>query len=99
MMNYAVDVLKAIPNVSVYLDGTHSAWLGSGDAAHRLLQPASQRADGFFLNVSNYSPERAPRRIWQLGFKVHCLFATEPSILGQWTPDWCASPVLPGQPE
>ena len=30
MLNYAVDALKAHPNVSVYLDGTHSAWLGSG---------------------------------------------------------------------
>ncbi|HEX2993334.1 MAG TPA: glycoside hydrolase family 6 protein, partial [Anaerolineales bacterium] len=27
MMNYAVDALKAKPNVSVYLDGTHSGWL------------------------------------------------------------------------
>src|SRR6266496_510955 len=38
MMNYAVDALKAHSNVSVYLDGTHSGWLGSGDAAHRLVQ-------------------------------------------------------------
>lgn len=54
MLNYAVDTLEAHPNVSVYLDGTHSAWLGSGDAAHRLLQAGIERADGFFLNVSNY---------------------------------------------
>jgi endoglucanase len=54
MLNYAVDALKAQPSVSVYLDGTHSAWLGVGDAAHRLLQAGVHRADGFFLNVSNY---------------------------------------------
>jgi endoglucanase len=54
MLNYAVDALKARPNVSVYLDGTHSAWLGSGDAAHRLAQAGVERADGFYLNVSNY---------------------------------------------
>src|SRR5450759_2562750 len=38
MLNYAVDALKAHPNVSVYLDGTHSAWLGVGDAADRLVR-------------------------------------------------------------
>jgi endoglucanase len=54
MLNYAVDALKAQPNVSVYLDGTHSAWLGVGDAAHRLVQAGVNDADGFFLNVSNY---------------------------------------------
>lgn len=54
MLNYAVDALKAHPNVRVYLDGTHSGWLGAGDAAHRLVQAGVQRADGFFLNVSNY---------------------------------------------
>ena len=54
MLNYAVDALKAQPNVSVYLDGTHSGWLGVGDAAHRLVQAGVNDADGFFLNVSNY---------------------------------------------
>lgn len=54
MLNYAVDALKARPNVRVYLDGTHSAWLGVGDAAHRLVQAGVARADGFYLNVSNY---------------------------------------------
>jgi endoglucanase len=54
MLSYAVDTLKAKPNVSVYLDGTHSGWLGSGDAAQRLVQAGVERADGFYLNVSNY---------------------------------------------
>lgn len=54
MLNYAVDALKARPGARVYLDGTHSAWLPAADAAHRLLQAGVQRADGFFLNVSNY---------------------------------------------
>jgi endoglucanase len=54
MLNYAVNTLKAHPNVSVYLDSSHSAWLGSGDAAHRLFQAGIESADGFFLNVSNY---------------------------------------------
>jgi endoglucanase len=54
MLNYAVAALKARPNVNVYLDGTHSGWLGVGDAAHRLVQAGVAQADGFFLNVSNY---------------------------------------------
>src|SRR6185503_19075907 len=51
MLNYAVDKLKANPGTRVYLDGTHSAWLGAGDAADRLYQAGALRADGFFLNV------------------------------------------------
>jgi endoglucanase len=54
MLNYAVDALKAKPNVTVYLDGTHSAWLNVSDAAHRLIQAGVEDADGFYLNVSNY---------------------------------------------
>ena len=40
----------------VYLDGTHSSWLGVGEAAYRLVKAGVQRAQGFFLNVSNYQP-------------------------------------------
>ena len=54
MLNYAVDALKAQPNTHVYLDGTHSGWLSVGDAADRLFKAGVDRADGFFLNVSNY---------------------------------------------
>jgi len=54
MMNHAVGVLGALPNVTTYLDGTHSAWLGNGDIAQRLVQAGVAGADGFYLNVSNY---------------------------------------------
>jgi endoglucanase len=54
MLNYAVGKLAALPNVTTYLDGTHSAWLGAGDIAHRLAQAGVGDADGFFLNASNY---------------------------------------------
>lgn len=54
MLHYAVDALSALPRVTVYLDGTHSAWLGSGDIAQRLAAAGVADADGFFLNVSNY---------------------------------------------
>jgi endoglucanase len=54
MMNYAVDALQAKPNVKVYLDATHSGWLNVGDASQRLFRAGVERADGFYLNVSNY---------------------------------------------
>jgi endoglucanase len=53
-LNGAVDRLEAHPATRVYLDGTHSAWLGVGDIAQRLVKAGVQRARGFFLNVSNY---------------------------------------------
>jgi endoglucanase len=54
MLNHAVGALAGLPNVTTYLDGTHSAWLGSGDIADRLVRAGVADADGFFLNVSNY---------------------------------------------
>lgn len=97
MMNYAVDALKAHPNVSVYLDGTHSAWLGSGDAAHRLSQAGVARADGFFLNVSNY---RLDSHLEKYGTWISkCLdFATNPASWGLGHFDWCASQYYPANP-
>jgi endoglucanase len=53
-LNYAVDRLEQQPQAIVYLDGTHSAWLNVHDAATRLVQAGVQRAQGFFLNVSNF---------------------------------------------
>jgi endoglucanase len=54
LLNAAVDRLNEQSNVSVYLDGSHSGWLGVGDAAQRLVRAGVERAAGFFLNVSNY---------------------------------------------
>ncbi len=53
-LNYAVDALKALPATSVYLDGVHSGWLNVGDITDRLIKGGVERADGFFLNASNY---------------------------------------------
>jgi endoglucanase len=55
LLNYAVDKLAATArNALVYLDGTHSAWLGVGDIASRLANGGVARAAGFFLNSANY---------------------------------------------
>jgi endoglucanase len=48
------------PSASIYLDGTHAAWLGVGEAAFRIHKAGfdpttgAQLVKGFFLNVSNY---------------------------------------------
>jgi endoglucanase len=54
MLNAAIERLNEQPNVSVYLDGTHSAWLNVGDNASRLVRAGVANAAGFYLNVSNY---------------------------------------------
>jgi endoglucanase len=53
-LNYAVDRLKAQRHTDVYLDATHTGWQNVGESAQRLLMAGVQRADGFFLNASNY---------------------------------------------
>jgi hypothetical protein len=61
MLSYAVNVLKANAGTKVYLDRTHTGWLGAGDSADRLLQAGVGNADGFFLNVSNYQADERRR--------------------------------------
>jgi endoglucanase len=94
MLQYAVLALKANPNALVYLDATHSGWLGSGDAAHRLAQAGGENADGFFLNVSNY---QFNDRLEKYGAWVaKCFwFGTDPGSWGNGHFDWCASQYYP----
>jgi len=54
-LNHAVDELGDLAATSVYLDGTHTGWLNVGDITDRLLKAGVQRADGFYLNASNYN--------------------------------------------
>ena len=97
MLNYAIDKLKANPGTSVYLDGTHSGWLGAGDAADRLIQAGVGDADGFFLNVSNY---RLNSHLEKYGMWVSkCIaFASNPASWGNGHSEWCASQYFPADP-
>jgi endoglucanase len=66
-LNHAVDSIKSLaPNAATYLDGTHIAWLSVGEAAYRLSTAGVARAQGFFLNVSNYqlTPNLAQYGTW-----------------------------------
>ncbi|MFD0531162.1 glycoside hydrolase family 6 protein [Kitasatospora arboriphila] len=53
-INGAVDRLAEQPHAAVYLDASHSAWQSTGTMAKLLVDGGVERAQGFFLNVSNY---------------------------------------------
>ncbi|SLK12416.1 glycoside hydrolase family 6 protein [Novosphingobium mathurense] len=57
LLRDAVLTLSELPNVGLYLDGTGSGWLTPAEAASRLIRADVARADGFFLNVSNYESD------------------------------------------
>jgi endoglucanase len=94
-LNYAVDALEAkAPRASVYLDGSHSNWLGVGEAAFRLNKAGVARAQGFFLNVSNYQPtsELAQFGTW-VSDCITAATAGAPWAAGHF--DWCPSQYDP----
>jgi endoglucanase len=51
---YGVQTLETDPNISVYLDGGHSAWQAVGNIAQVLVAADVQQAQGVFFDVSNY---------------------------------------------
>jgi endoglucanase len=98
-LNYAVTALEQQPNVSVYLDGTHSAWLGVGQISAELVNAGVQQAQGFFLDASNYQPD--PQLMDYGTWISDCIaFANDPEQggwrLGHY--DYCASQYYPATP-
>ncbi|WP_337958761.1 glycoside hydrolase family 6 protein [Rubrobacter naiadicus] len=94
MLNYAVDTLKSHQNVKVYLDGTHSAWLSVGDIADRLIKAGVEKADGFFLNVSNY--QLTSHELEYGTWVSDCIQLIEHSSL---QPGQCPSQYYPASPD
>ncbi|MEI9949312.1 MAG: glycoside hydrolase family 6 protein [Pseudomonadota bacterium] len=91
-IRYAVSSLKSrAPKASVYLDATHSAWLGVSEAAYRIYKAGFvdgvQQVQGFYVNVSNYQPTD---QATQFGTWVSmCLAAGTPGV----GPDWMQDPA------
>jgi endoglucanase len=54
LLKYAVQQLKAMGAVSVYVDAGNSHWQSASTMATRLLNAGISLADGFSLNVSNF---------------------------------------------
>jgi endoglucanase len=96
-LRYAVKALKTGANTSVYLDATHSGWLGAGDAADRLIQADVADADGFFVNVSNY--ELTSHLVKYGTWVSKCIaFASNPASWGLGHTEWCGSQYSPANP-
>ncbi|WP_197024734.1 glycoside hydrolase family 6 protein [Cellulomonas sp. KRMCY2] len=93
MLNHAVDVLTALPNTAVYLDGTHTGWLSVGDVTDRLIKAGVTRADGFFLNASNY---QETEKLQKYGTWVsQCIQLDQESWFER---QWCGSQYYPATP-
>jgi endoglucanase len=103
-LNGAIDRLRK-PRTDVYVDAGHSAWqpLNDYDAgfgeprqqlgmAHRLLLGGIAKADGFFLNVSNY---RSTADLVAYGTRLSkCLF-----VLTRTDADSCSDAAIAAVPE
>jgi endoglucanase len=95
-LNGAVARLEQQPNVSVYLDGTHSAWLAVGDAASRLVQGGVNNAQGFFVNVSNY--QLTPNLVQYATWISECIAFGQDPEQGGWRLghfNFCTSQYFP----
>lgn len=94
-INQAVDGLEAQPGVSVYLDAGHSQWHAVGEMASRLIRAGVQRAQGFFLNVSNFEPTSDLNEFGSWVSK--CVwFATKGPAWAAGHTDYCASQYYSG---
>jgi endoglucanase len=98
-LSQAVERLSHQRRAAVYLDGTHSGWLGSGDAAERLVKAGVLDAKGFFSNVSNFQEDQ--RLIKHATWTSECIaFANNPDEggwrLGHY--EWCGSQYFPANP-
>jgi len=91
-LNAAVDRLEQQPGAIVYLDGGNSHWQAVGTIAKRLVDAGVGRAQGFFLNVSNYIKTDAETHYGTWVSK--CIAFGQDPEEGGWRLghyDWCAS--------
>jgi endoglucanase len=98
-LSQAVERIGQQPRAKVYLDGTHSAWLGSGDAAERLVKAGVLEAAGFFTNVSNFQEDQ--RLIKHATWTSQCIAFANNADEGGWRLghyEWCASQYFPANP-
>ena len=91
MIRAAVARLKQQPGVKVYLDATHAAWLGVGEAANRLMLAGIDSADGFFLNVSNF--QTTTNSTHYGNWVSSCIARSEG--FSWWNPAWCSGQYAP----
>lgn len=91
-LNAAINRFLLQPQTSVYIDSGHSHWLSVGEIAERLVAAGVQKAQGFFINTSNF---RSSDTELKFGTWIsECIaFANNPEE-GGWrlgNYGWCAS--------
>lgn len=59
LIKTAIGVLKSKPNLKVFIDAGHSAWLSADSISALLKEVGIDKADGFSLNTSNYQSTAA----------------------------------------
>lgn len=97
LLRYAVQTLKAQPNVAVYVDAGHARWQSASEMSRRLKLVGVDLTDGFALNVSNFISTAASTSygsdISALVGGKHFIIDTSRNGLGA-TPDyqWCNPP-------
>lgn len=91
LLREAVEVLKR-QRASVYIDAGHANWKGPAAMAARLRQAGIATADGFSLNVSNYTATAANiaygERLSRLLGGKHFIIDTSRNGMGNAT-EWC----------
>ncbi|MBI4410395.1 MAG: glycoside hydrolase family 6 protein [Gemmatimonadetes bacterium] len=94
LIREATQRLKQVPGVSVYLDAGHPQWKSASVMADRLARAGLDSADGFSLNVSNYTYDADNitygERVSSLVGGKHFIVDSSRNGLGP-TPDdeWC----------
>jgi endoglucanase len=93
LISSAVDILKANANTKVYVDGGHSGWVDATTMANNIKKANIGKADGFFLNVSNFKTTAdettyGTQISQQLGGK-HFVIDTSRNGLGPLGQEWC----------
>jgi endoglucanase len=92
LLGDAVRILKARPNVAVYIDAGHPNWIDADTMADRLQTAGVASADGFALNVSNFytTAENTTygEAVSQLIDGKHFIIDTSRNGNG-WNGEWC----------
>jgi endoglucanase len=113
-LRYAIQrFAQKAPNARIYLDATHSHWLGVGEAAYRLYKAGFDgtvpQVKGFYINTSNYQTTATST---QFGTWVSMCLATGMGAIPDWyiesNPDsrnygspqfgWCAGQYRESEP-
>ncbi|HXG55848.1 MAG TPA: glycoside hydrolase family 6 protein [Vicinamibacterales bacterium] len=92
LISEAVQTLRA-QRASVYLDAGHANWHAPAEMAKRLQQAGIDRATGFSLNVSNFSPTQSNvaygEKLSRLVGGKHFIIDTSRNGVATNSKEWC----------